>query len=123
MAYVQKPGTGALWVNDRKTEDRHPDRTGTLVMPDGSEYFIDGWLKETKPDAQGKTKKFLSLSVKPKNRHAGQPAHAAGRQQPQRQPRTPISRPAPPARPAPPGRRAAPADPDLDEPMPEQHWT
>lgn len=115
MAYVQKPGTGALWVNDRKTEDKHPDRTGTLVMPNGEEYFIDGWLKETKPDADGKTKKFLSLSVKLKNKQGGQ-------QPPAQRPGAPAARPGReglPTRPAPrPAHRSGlpppPKDPDID---------
>lgn len=106
MAYVQKPGAGALWFNDRKTEEKHPDRTGTLVMPDGSEYFIDGWLKETKPGADGKTKKFLSLSVKLKTKRAPQD------EQQQRQSDHTQSRPNP-AKPLPPGRKPQ-HDPDLD---------
>lgn len=52
---------GALFVNDRKAKDTHPDRTGTLNV-EGVEYFIDGWLKDT---SKGK---MLSLSVKRKDK-------------------------------------------------------
>jgi hypothetical protein len=60
MAYTPKDHTGSLWVNDRKTSETHPDRTGTIMVA-GVEYFLNGWLKKTKDG-----KPYLSLSVKPK---------------------------------------------------------
>lgn len=59
MAYETKPNTGSLFVNDRKQQVNQPDRTGTINI-DGKLYWLSGWLKE----ANGK--KYLSLSVKPK---------------------------------------------------------
>lgn len=50
---------GALFVNNRKEKDNHPDYTGTIDIR-GEEYYISGWKKE------GRTGTFLSLSVKPK---------------------------------------------------------
>jgi len=61
MAFEQRDNSRSLWVNDRKTADNHPDRTGT-VMVSGKLYFINGWLKKTK-DGQP----YLSLSFKPKD--------------------------------------------------------
>lgn len=98
MAYQQRDNTGSLWVNDRKTEDKHPDRTGTIIV-DGVEYFLDGWLKETKDG-----KKFLSLSVKRKNKQSSAPQG----QESEPALRTAVSKPRPPA-PAKPQH-----DPDLD---------
>lgn len=55
---------GAIFKNDRKEKETHPDRTGTLNV-EGKEYWINGWLKE------GKSGPFLSLSVKPKDEQGG----------------------------------------------------
>lgn len=80
MAFEQKDNSGSLFVNDRKTQDNHPDRSGT-IMVDGKLFWINGWLKRT---AGGDP--FLSLSVKPKTgQHAAPP-------------------PPPPRRPPPPSR-------------------
>lgn len=62
-----KDMTGVLFRNDRKENDKHPDRKGSALI-DGIEYWVAGWLKE------GKNGQFLSLaftvkdagSVKPK---------------------------------------------------------
>jgi len=61
MAFEQRDNSGTLFLNKRKEKDNHPDRTGTIVV-DGTEYYINGWLKKTKDGEP-----FLSLSVKPKN--------------------------------------------------------
>lgn len=110
MAY-DNTNRGAIFPNDRKTEEKHPDRTGSINV-EGVEYFIDGWLKKTK---EGKP--FLSLSVKRKNKQGGQQdaqERPAGRPQPpqrQRPTGAPAQRPA--ARP--------PRDPDegIDENSPD----
>lgn len=51
---------GALFINENKTDDKHPDRSGSLNV-DGVDYWLSGWLKD------GKSGKFLSLSIKPKD--------------------------------------------------------
>lgn len=107
MAYEQRNNTGSLWVNDKKTEDKHPDRTGTIVV-EGVEYFLDGWLKETKGG-----KKFLSLSVKRKTKQGAQAQQLVQRPAGRPQPPQPAQRQRPAGLPTRPPARP-PADPDLD---------
>ena len=66
MAEYDSTNRGALFINDRKERDTQPDRTGSLNV-NGVEYFIDGWLKESRDG-----KKFLSLSVKRKDKQPEQ---------------------------------------------------
>ena len=51
---------GALFKNERKTEDTHADYTGTLDVG-GKNYWLNAWLKTSKAGT-----KYLSVSVKPK---------------------------------------------------------
>jgi hypothetical protein len=60
MAYEQKDNSGSIWVNDRKEQDTHPDRTGTARIG-GVDYWVNGWLRKT-----GEGKPYLSLSFKEK---------------------------------------------------------
>ncbi len=43
-----KPNTGVLFKNDRKTEDRHPDYTGSVTLEDGLDYYLDAWKNQSK---------------------------------------------------------------------------
>lgn len=63
---------GVISKNTRKELDTHPDIRGQINI-DGTEYWIDGWLKQ-RTDGTGS---FYSLSVKPKNAPAAQPARPA----------------------------------------------
>ena len=58
MSY-DNTNSGALFKNDKKQKDTHPDRTGKLNV-DGKDYYLSGWLKQ---DKNGNP--YLSLSVKP----------------------------------------------------------
>lgn len=60
MAFEQKPNSGSLFKNQRKTQDNHPDMTGTLDVG-GQSFWINAWTKT------GKNGKFLSITVKPKD--------------------------------------------------------
>ena len=51
---------GALFKNDDKQSDKHPDYKGSINI-DGVEYWLSSWIKTSK---QGN--KFMSLSVQPK---------------------------------------------------------
>jgi len=57
--------SGALFKNDRKDTEKHPDYTGQLNVA-GHDYWLSAWLKT---DRNGR--KFMSLSVKQKD---GKPA-------------------------------------------------
>lgn len=50
---------GVLFLNDRKEQDSHPDRKGSINI-EGKEYWLSGWDKQT---SKGDT---ISLSVQPK---------------------------------------------------------
>lgn len=52
---------GALFKNDRKESDSHPDLSGKINV-DGKEYWLSGWSKRNEDGSF----KVLSLSVKPK---------------------------------------------------------
>jgi hypothetical protein len=52
---------GALFRNDKKESDNHPDLSGKIDV-NGVEYWLSGWTKKTE---DGKFK-VLSLSVKSK---------------------------------------------------------
>jgi hypothetical protein len=60
MAYDNKD-RGALFKNDDKREERHPDYKGSLNVG-GVDYWISSWLQTSKAGA-----KYMSLSVTPKN--------------------------------------------------------
>jgi uncharacterized protein (DUF736 family) len=53
--------SGALFKNDDKSNERHPDYKGSLNV-NGVDFWISSWLKTSKAGA-----KYMSLSVTPKN--------------------------------------------------------
>lgn len=61
MSDYDNTNRGALFVNDRKESENHPDSKGSINVG-GVDYWISAWRKES---AAGK--KFLSLSVTPKD--------------------------------------------------------
>ena len=64
MSDYDNSNTGVLFKNDRKTEDKHPDYTGSFYDANGTDYFCDAWIK--KSSKTGGT--FLSFRVKPKTK-------------------------------------------------------
>lgn len=51
---------GALFPNDRKEKDTHPDLRGSINV-NGVDYWIKAWKKDAKSGV-----KFLSLAINPK---------------------------------------------------------
>lgn len=77
MAY-DNTNTGALFKNDRKEKDTHPDYRGSINV-NGQEFWLSAWIREAKAgDRQGS--KFMSLSVQSKDekpqKHAKEKANA-----------------------------------------------
>lgn len=60
---------GAIFKNDDKQQDNHPDYKGSLNVG-GVDLWVSGWLKTSEKTG----KKFLSLSVKPKEDKTPKPA-------------------------------------------------
>ena len=58
---------GALFPNDKKEKENHPDFRGNLDV-DGKEFWIKGWKKTSKTGM-----KFLSLSVTAKEEAQSKP--------------------------------------------------
>ena len=52
---------GAIFKNDDKKQDNHPDYKGSLNV-NGVDLWVSGWIKTSEKTG----KKFMSLSVKPK---------------------------------------------------------
>jgi hypothetical protein len=62
MSY-DNTNSGALFKNDRKEKETHPDYKGS-INANGVEFWISAWIKE------GQKGKFMSLSVQPKEAKA-----------------------------------------------------
>lgn len=77
MAYEHKPGSGSMFKNEKKESDNHPDYKGDVMLPDGTMAWLDAWVK--KPEGK---KPFLSVSIKPKQASASQPARQPQKQSP-----------------------------------------
>lgn len=61
MAFEQKDNSGALFRNERKEQENHPDHTGTCKIM-GREFYLSAWVRES-----NNGKRFFSLSFKPKD--------------------------------------------------------
>lgn len=48
MAYENKPNTGAMFKNEKKESEKHPDYTGTFYDKDGVKLNLAMWLNESK---------------------------------------------------------------------------
>jgi hypothetical protein len=59
MSDYDNTNAGALFKNDKKTTDKHPDYRGQINVG-GTEFWLSAWIKT------GKSGKFMSLSVQPK---------------------------------------------------------
>ena len=62
MSDYDNTNRGAIWKNEKKEQDTHPDFTGALNV-EGVEYFFDAWKR--KADA---SERAPALSFKVKRR-------------------------------------------------------
>lgn len=67
MTTYDNTNRGALFKNDRKEQQTHPDYKGSLNVG-GVDYWVSSWIKE------GAKGKFMSLSITPKEAQAPAPA-------------------------------------------------
>ena len=70
MAEFDNTNRGSLFKNDKKTEEKHPDLSGSINI-EGVEYWISSWKKVSKASTP-----FWSLSVRRKqetSRQSSQP--------------------------------------------------
>ncbi len=58
---------GALFKNEKKETDSHPDYKGTAEI-NGVEYWVSSWLNEAKTSG----KKYLSLSFTAKEQRSNE---------------------------------------------------
>lgn len=65
MPFEQKENSGALFKNERKQKETHPDFTGTINVA-GASFRLSGWSRQSK-----KGTKFISLAIKPDEREQG----------------------------------------------------
>jgi hypothetical protein len=63
--FQSKPNTGALFRNEQKENSEDRDYSGSINI-DGTEYWVSGWINQSKKTG----KKYLSLSLKPKDEAA-----------------------------------------------------
>lgn len=73
MAYTPKENSGALFKNDKGENAARPDYRGD-AMVNGELMEIAAWIKPLPSDA---SKRFMSLSFKPKQAQQPAPAPAA----------------------------------------------
>jgi hypothetical protein len=64
MSYEQRDGSGALFKNNEKEAENHPDYKGSIKIG-GTEYWLSAWLRES-----AKGTKYMSLAAKPKEQQA-----------------------------------------------------
>ena len=62
-----KDNSGALFKNDRKETETHPDYKGECRIS-GVDYWLSAWLNESKNG-----KKYMALKMNPKDESAPKP--------------------------------------------------
>ena len=65
---AERDNNGALFTNDRKEKENHPDYKGSATI-NGVEYWVSGWIKAPSGKA---TKKWMSLAFEAKQKLDGQ---------------------------------------------------
>lgn len=74
MSDFDKTNTGAIFPNEQRDNPNSPTHRGSINV-NGKEFWVSGWIKPTKKDP---SKRFMSLSIKPKEQQAPKPSPAKG---------------------------------------------
>ena len=61
MAYEQKAGSGSLFRNDKKGNEKAPDYRGSGKDLQGNEVWLSGWVRKSEKGTQ-----YLSISMQAK---------------------------------------------------------
>ena len=61
--FEQHENTGALFENDNKETDSHPDWRGSLTTDDGTKYWVSGWINTPKSGGAD----YISLKLTPQD--------------------------------------------------------
>ena len=70
MSYEQKDNSGSLFVNHKQQPGpKQPDRSGSALI-DGVEYWVSGWLKQTKDGQPWLSLAFKRKEQRPQTRRA-----------------------------------------------------
>lgn len=64
MTDYDNTNSGALFINDKKTNDRQPNLRGSVNV-DGTEYWVSAWTKTIKNGPKA-GQKMISLALQPK---------------------------------------------------------
>lgn len=73
MTEFNNENRGALWKNEKKEKDTHPDFTGTLDV-NGTVYDVSAWKRKEGASPKAPA---LSFSIKPKEqKEIGRPTHS-----------------------------------------------
>lgn len=67
--FEQRDMSGSLFINKRKTTDRHPDRNGSCMI-NGVEYWVSGWINKTKVGDPWLSLSFTVKEEKPNTKPA-----------------------------------------------------
>jgi hypothetical protein len=73
MTQYDNSNRGAIWKNDDKQNDNHPDFKGSLNV-NGVDYWVSAWKRKEGAAAKAPA---LSFTVKPKDAALHQPAGAS----------------------------------------------
>jgi uncharacterized protein (DUF736 family) len=73
MSDFDNTNRGALFRNNDKTDEKHPDYRGNLNVG-GVEFWLSAWIKTSKQGI-----KYMSISIKPKDADTAQPKSATAK--------------------------------------------
>lgn len=67
--FKHQPGRGSVFTNDKKTSEKHPDMTGSMVLMDGTEVWVSLWFQEKNDKQMGS----IQIRAKDSNTRAQEP--------------------------------------------------